>query len=166
MRRHLWQAHAVRSEVILMDSVPSKSFHGIFDRVAQYIDLQGATSASEIKRRIMASEVYRGKIQKYSEVEKKWVDEKGSMQTLIEHGFHNRVENEFVSGSYRSKLVLTLLFGRERAEKIKKRIERFGLRRALDRYISQEREETEKVQKGLTLRERLFGEQKRRWWSK
>lgn len=90
--------------------------------------------------KIKASKAYRVGVKRYSKRQKKWVSERGNMRRLVEKGFQDRVAGEFQKFDRKSMITLTLLFGKEKAQQIKKRV--FREKFARPRIITiEEREE-------------------------
>ncbi len=122
-----------------MDSVPSKSFHFIFNRIAKTVDLKGAYTSDEIKKRILDSDAY----EKQAE----------HIDTLLEHGAHERIEREFhrsaMRDDYKNPIYIKLLFGNKQGNLILKRLEKVTIRRFVGWRGKKEK-------KSISTRDRIF----------
>jgi len=102
-----------------MDSVSSYEFHGIFDRVSIYIDLQGCVTAQAINEKLWkARETCK---RKYLEAKNpfertKYRNAVAGYVNLIRHGFANRVLEE-AAIEPNGPIANTLLYGRAEAKR-------------------------------------------------
>jgi len=148
---------------LAMDTLPPKDFYGIFDRISKIIDLKGAYSAEEIRRRLQQSKYWESPKMVYSKHLKEWAHEKGDMHILIDHGFHRRVEETLLTGHSRNIIVLTILFGRDRAAIMAKAMRKADIDRKLG--ITAERGAVAEVARRLGIRERIFGRRRGSVWT-
>jgi len=92
-----------------MDYLPDHEFNEIFDRVSEKVDLRGANSPEEVKRRLNE------KIKEYPpRLSSGWIS---FLERLIFAGFGRRVIDESVSKPY-GIIALTLRHGKKIAEAI------------------------------------------------
>jgi hypothetical protein len=148
-----------------LDSVPTPEFHGIFDRVTAVVELAGATTATQIVKR-MRIELQRAKrigkdikAVKLRRLRKYYMRKAENLDNLLEHDFPGRVIFE-VNKDPNGFIAKTLLYGREEAMRQIKAQKRAALRTKA--FVVPGREIAEKVSKGLALREK----RRRRWWAR
>ena len=140
-----------------MDTVPTREFMGIFNRVTNIVDLKGAYTPEEVRARLERD-----------------LPDDGRKQTLMERGFPERVIEEFRKFRTDSLITLTLLFGKRKAYEIKKlllrrRFEKLRrtaeARELMKKELQRERSLIERGFRELRLRERIFQVRRRlrRW---
>jgi hypothetical protein len=118
-----------------MDSIPDREFSKIYDRVSEYIDLAGCVSVEDIEDRMIdAIELMRkaGRKAKKTSTRKKWYGRAKLLMTLGRDGVPARSKElkgktrvgfatrtaEYVMLHPRSRIALTLTYGKEKARKI------------------------------------------------
>ena len=146
-----------------MDTLTERDFFRLFDRVSEHVNLKGCYTAEDIMLRIKASKAYRVGVKRYSKRQRKWVSERGNMRRLVAKGFQDRVAEEFQKFDRKSMITLTLLFGKEKAKQIKKRVLRTKFARP--RIITREERE-EAMARELRRREVLARRPRWRRWKR
>jgi len=92
-----------------LDFLPDYEFHDIFDRVSKRVNLRGANSPEEVRRRLNAA------IHQYPpRLSSGWIS---FLKRLLFAGFSRRTIDEAVAKP-QGKVALTLRYGRQRAKDI------------------------------------------------